>query len=334
MGAGEGRSRVLIVSDEFDPHVDQMVALLTSYGVDCVRWIQGTFPATSSVTLAAADSAFSCEIAMQERCIDVQTIRSVWYRHPGPPDRPSGVTDEESRFALAEIRSALAGLYRLSGCFWVNHPDRIRSAESKPYQLKLAAELGFRIPRTLITNDPEKVRQFHAANGRQVIYKPLNSGFMLSRERLCYTKLLSNTDLAHIGLIRNAPGIFQEHIPKRLELRVTIIGQDVFATEIHSQDVAEARTDWRRANVEDLPHFPHKLPAEIERRCTDFLQRSGLVYGAMDMILDTNGEYVFLENNPSGQFGWIEGKTGVPLTATLARMLIAGKPEDTTRASR
>lgn len=324
MGSAK-KNRILIVSDEFDPHVDQMVVLLGELGVACTRWVASSYPTGSSISIVGDGGAFSCSIKSPRLLVDFETVRSVWYRHPGPSKRPEGLSEDESRFAAVEVRSALAGMYQLSECFWVNHPDRIRIAESKPLQLKLAAELGFRIPRTLVTNDPEEVRRFSAANPGGIIYKPLNSGFILSRQRLCYTRSLSARDLEQIDLIRNAPGIFQENIRKKVELRVTIIGEQVFATEIHSQALAEGKDDWRQANVEALPHFPHTLPKEIEDFCKAFLDRCGLVYGAMDMIVDPRGEYVFLENNPSGQFGWIEGKTGVPLTATLAKMLIAGK---------
>ena len=324
MGFGK-RNRILIISDEFDPHVDQMVVLLADLGVACARWIASSYPTNSSISIAGDGAAFSCSIKSPKLHVDFETIRSVWYRHPGAPRRPPGLSEDEGRFAALEVRSALAGMYQLSECFWVNHPDRIRIAESKPLQLKLAAELGFRIPRTLVTNDPEEVRRLSAAIPAGIIYKPLNSGFNLSRERLCYTRCLSAQDLEQVDLIRNAPGIFQENIRKKIEIRVTIIGGQVFATEIHSQELVEAKDDWRQASVEDLPHFPHKLPEEIEDRCKAFLDRCGLVYGAMDLIVDPGGEYIFLENNPSGQFGWIEGKTGVPLTATLAKMLIAGR---------
>lgn len=320
------RNKILIVSDEFDPHADRMLALLRGEGVECARWIPGAFPLHSRLSLESDGQAFAGRLDTASRQIDLESIRSVWYRHPAPPQLPAGLADNERRFADAETRSVLSGMYQAFDWFWVNHPDRVRVANSKPLQLRIAAELGLRIPRTLITNDPERVRQFHADNGANVVYKPLNSGFVLSTERLCYTTPLSARELERIELIAAAPGIFQENIAKKIELRITLIGRQVFATEIDSQISAAARNDWREGEIDDLPHRPHALPAQVERKCLALLERLGLVYGAIDMIVTPDGEYVFLENNPSGQFGWIEGRTGAPLTATLAKMLIAGRP--------
>ncbi|MBI2088726.1 MAG: hypothetical protein HYT78_08265 [Deltaproteobacteria bacterium] len=97
------------------------------------------------------------------------------------------------------------------------------------------------------------------------------------------------------------------------------------AAEIHSQDHPQARHDWRAVDMEELPHFAHRLPRDIEEKCLKFSEYFGVAFSALDMILTPDGRYVFLENNPSGQFGWIEDLTGLPLTATLAEMLMAGE---------
>jgi D-alanine-D-alanine ligase-like ATP-grasp enzyme len=49
-----------------------------------------------------------------------------------------------------------------------------------------------------------------------------------------------------------------------------------------------------------------------------------LVYGALDFVITPDGEWVFLEINPTGQYGFIEHATGAPLTAQLADLLTGG----------
>jgi glutathione synthase/RimK-type ligase-like ATP-grasp enzyme len=318
-------SPILIVSDEFDPHVDQMLVMLRGLGIECLRWITTDFPAQSRLHLSANASGYTGVLETASWTADLTKVRSVWHRHYTPGEPPDTLSAEEQLFARQEMRSALAALQHAFDWFWVNNPDRTRIAQSKGLQLKIATELGFRIPRTLITNDAARVREFFHENGGEIIYKPFNSGFFAGTERVCYTTPLKLSDLDNLDLIRLTPGIFQENIRKSFELRITVVGRSVFATEIHSQALAESRNDWREVAADDLVHRPHMLPEQIERRCLELLDRLGLAYGAMDLILTPDGEYVFLENNPAGQFGWIEVKTGEPLTATLARMLIAGR---------
>ena len=317
--------RILIVCREFDPHVDQMVVMLRQLGIDCLRWIVESFPRDASLTVESDGAGFAGILKTPGWEADLRSVRSVWYRRSAPPDLPGTLKEEERRFATSEARAAFDGLCRVTDWFWVNHPDRVRVAGSKMLQLKVAAELGFRIPRTLVSNDPDAVRRFFRAHGGRIIYKPFNSGFFAGTQKVCYTTPLAERDLANLDLIRLTPGLFQENLAKRFEVRVTIIGRTVFATKIDSQSRPEAAQDWREAETDDLPHVPHRLPAEIESRCLAFLDRFGLAYGAMDFIVTPEGDYVFLENNPSGQFGWIEDRTGEPMTATLARMLIAGE---------
>jgi glutathione synthase/RimK-type ligase-like ATP-grasp enzyme len=319
-------SKILIVSHEFDPHVDRMVVLLNDIGVECVRWRPNAFPLQSKLRLRSHETGFDGRIDTPGWHADLRGIRSVWYRHPAPPQLPDSLGPQERRFAEAEARAALTGLYQTFDWFWVNHPDRSRIADSKPLQLRLANDLGFSIPKTLITNDPSQVRAFYEECRGDIVYKPFNSGFFVGTEKACYTSPVSLRELDCIDLISHTPGIFQENIQKEFELRITVIGHQVFATEIHSQASAQGRNDWRRADIESLPHEIHRLPADIEKRCLELINRLQLSYGAIDMIVTPSGQYVFLENNPNGQFGWIETKTGQPLTETLARMLIAGNP--------
>ena len=47
----------------------------------------------------------------------------------------------------------------------------------------------------------------------------------------------------------------------------------------------------------------------------------GLQYGAIDLLSTVEQRYIFLELNVVGQMGWLEEPTGLPLFASLARLL-------------
>ncbi len=57
----------------------------------------------------------------------------------------------------------------------------MRSNASKPFQAQLIAAAGFVVPDTLVTNDPEVVREFHAEHGR-VIFKSTSGIRSIVRE--------------------------------------------------------------------------------------------------------------------------------------------------------
>ncbi|HEU5378468.1 MAG TPA: hypothetical protein VFV38_23845 [Ktedonobacteraceae bacterium] len=114
--------------------------------------------------------------------------------------------------------------------------------------------------------------------------------------------------------------LFQEEIPKELELRITVIGKRVFAAEIFSQQSPRTQVDFRQAYA-DLHYGIHTLPPTIHNQCLALTKALGLTFAAIDMVLTPDHRYVFLELNCSGQWAWIGQATGLPLCETLVDVL-------------
>jgi glutathione synthase/RimK-type ligase-like ATP-grasp enzyme len=137
-----------------------------------------------------------------------------------------------------------------------------------------------------------------------------------------YARLVRPRDLVHFQDVQLCPLVVQAYVRKTLEVRVTVVGSDVFAAEIHSQATRRTLVDWRRYDRTNTPHAVHTLPPEIAERCLGLVRAMGLAYGAIDLVLTPEGHYVFLEINPNGQYMWIEHLTGLPITDRLVRLLV------------
>ncbi|MER2606692.1 MAG: MvdC/MvdD family ATP grasp protein [Siculibacillus sp.] len=319
--------KILILTGESDSTADLMVLHLRERGVPFERFHPQDLPRRARVTLRYRPGAPpSGRMTTDGETIDWSEIGAVWYRRPEPFALSTALTAEEKEFAHHECISVMQGAWRSFDAFWVNHPDRIRIAESKPLQLTLAGRLGFTVPRTLFTNDPDEVRALWAECGGAVVYKSMTQG-VLGRglQQSVYTNRVTAEHLARADLLSNAPGLFQEEIPKVADLRITVIGDRLFPVEIRSQSEPDAVVDWRRGEVPRMEHVPCELPDEVARACLDLDRALGLHYSAIDMVLTPDGRHVFLEINPSGQFGWIESLTGLPLIETLADLLVSGR---------
>lgn len=138
-----------------------------------------------------------------------------------------------------------------------------------------------------------------------------------------YTQVVTKREIAHWRTIRFCPVIFQAYVPKRIELRITVVGREVFATEIHSQHSNQTRHDWRRYDQFETPYFPHELPRKLQERCVQLVERLGPCYGAIDMVLTPDDRYVFLEINPNGQYLWVEKMTGLPISEAICDLLMS-----------
>lgn len=256
-------------------------------------------------------------------------VRSVWFRGPGiHVGEAPGMDAEAAVFARREAEGALFGLMGVLGdAFWVNPPRGVYAAEDKMAQLRLARSLGLLIPRTLVTNDPAAAREFYSACRGDVILKTFGrlAGYDADgREKLILTNRVLTEHLDEMQAVRHAPCFFQEYVPKDVELRVTVAGRQVFAAEIHSQQSAQSRDDYRRYDLENTPYRACTLPPRVEDACLRVVEHYGLSYGALDLIRRPDGAYVFLEINANAQFLWIQDMTGMPILQALAEMLVRG----------
>jgi glutathione synthase/RimK-type ligase-like ATP-grasp enzyme len=219
-----------------------------------------------------------------------------------------------------ECYDFIRGLWYSINCFWVSRPDSIRQAEHKTYQLTVAARLGLPIPRTIISNNPTDIVEFVAACKSGVVAKPVYMGFIDNPPRTIFTTVVRSEDLNSDESLRMSPVIFQELVPKASDIRVTVIGSEVFATEINAK-LPATTPDWRVADFNDLQHSPHTLSSGIREKCLKLVRELGLEFGAIDLGLCNDGSYFFFEINPNGQWAWLEQTTGCPLTKTLVDFL-------------
>ena len=154
-------------------------------------------------------------------------------------------------------------------------------------------------------------------------YKTLSSSGPQYLQSMVYTSPVVEAHLRLIGRVRVTPCFFQKNIPKLFEVRTTVVGHRTFSAAIYSQENEETRHDWRRGGTE-LRMEPYDLPMDVSKMITKLTSALDLVYGAIDMIVTPEGEHVFWEINPSGQFGFVEQITGLPILSCLADALVAG----------
>jgi len=249
--------------------------------------------------------------------IDGSDIRAAYFRRPGTPSVDNGVRDSGERaYCVGEWSAILKTIYsRLEGR-WLSAPEDIMLAEDKPRQLLIARGLGFSVPETLVTNAIDEAKAFLA--GPPAIAKPLREALLKGdEERVIFTSRVQQLSDRDARAFAAAPMILQREIPKRADLRVTVVGRRVFATAISSQAHAETTVDWRRGGPFDLTHVPFDLPGELELRCIDLVAALGLGFGAIDLVWGQDDRFWFLEINPNGQWAWIENRTGQPIAAAI-----------------
>ena len=240
-----------------------------------------------------------------------------------PPNLPKDLDPGTREFCERETRRFLEGvLAALPTQHWLSSPQAIRRAEQKPYQLAVAAQLGFTLPPTIMTNDPAAVRGFAQERG-QLVAKAVSSGYIAGAggNQAIFTSSLAPGDLEDLDGLALAPVTLQEKVEKSSDIRVTVVGDEVFAAEILSQDRESSRVDWRATDDPNLEHRPHELPSTLDHHCRRLVSYLGISFGAIDFALKPDGTYVFFEINPNGEWLWIEDQLGLPISDRIAAWL-------------
>jgi hypothetical protein len=251
--------------------------------------------------------------------VDVGTLNALWCRRPPTKQTLPAETDPEFAGHIdfaTEMATYGILLDRFRGR-WVNDPVAMGSALNKIVQLRAAQHAGFRIPVTLVSQDPARIRSFCAAHPGAII-KPVAArrGSELAPTAVVSRELLDRDDVLAV-----ASAIYQECIPGERHLRISVLGERCDAALIESKAL-----DWR-LDV-NVPFRPYPLDPSLERRLCTTLEQLGLVMGIFDLKLTDDDEPVFLEVNPQGQFLFVEGLCDLPLADGLAAFLVDQAMQD------
>ena len=257
-------------------------------------------------------------------------VSAVWER------RPEKVTclkyenrEEINRHNKAEANEFLSYLlYYVSDLFSIGHHLYDWRASSKMTQLKVAQELGILVPATCFSNRKPDILSF-ASGYDSIVLKSIDNGCVSLNdmdEYLFYTAKTTYTEIMDLPeeMFGQTVNFVQNYIEKDFELRITVVGNKVFACRIDSQDMSEGqgKIDWRQGYDYGLKYSVFALPERISDFCIGYLKRMKLNFGCFDFIVTPVGEYVFLECNPNGQWLWIEEETGMKISEAIAEALI------------
>jgi hypothetical protein len=227
------------------------------------------------------------ETAILQDGRQITNVKSVWYRKPKIYQEYVRVPQGYGRYAWSALKGHFDFIMpMLNDAFWVSDYDAIRRASSKPWQLQKASAVGFNVPETLFTSDHRSADDFLAAHHQAIVKSPAVWGLEKDNEVLHFptTRITPGKQLKLEGL-HLAPAIFQEVIEPKVELRVTVVGDKVFAASIQDsplQGLPEAVRDWRVGYAHGATVFDaYDLPKKVAKQCILLVRDLGLQYGAM-----------------------------------------------------
>jgi glutathione synthase/RimK-type ligase-like ATP-grasp enzyme len=249
------------------------------------------------------------EIRVRNRRIDLAEITAAYLR-PYVLAREDGAA---SRHTIT-IEHAMTCWSMITPALVVNRPQAMAANDTKPCQMEQIRQLGFRVPETLLTTDPDAAWDFWKQHGA-VVYKSVSgTRSIVSRLRPAYAKRLAN--------VSHCPTQFQEYVPGT-DHRVHVVGDELFASEI----VSDA-DDYRYPARHRVEIRACRLPEEVGARCRRLAGATRLPVAGIDLRRTPDGEWYCFEVNPSPAFTYYESRTRQPIGRAIARFLAGEAKEE------
>jgi glutathione synthase/RimK-type ligase-like ATP-grasp enzyme len=322
---------ILILSYPGDFHAAVVEwTLKKKYGLDVTTIFAPNFPNIDTYSAYLHSSERGTASAELLHNAGRLTPKVVWRRRLPPPSRAIHAHANDIDFVSRENRSFVEGCWSLlsSEAFWVNdHLNAVR-ANSKAYQLRTASQTGWLIPDTLMSNDPDEIRDF--VRDEPSIYKPFMPAVWKANSGSTFSPMTAKVGLEQLSnddQLRACAGIFQRLIGKAYELRITIFGRTCIAMKVHSQQNPDTELDWRVGFYNGIQIEHVELTTAVRDACFALMDRLGLVFGAIDVAVTQDGQYYFFEVNEMGQFLWVEDMCAdVPMLGAFCGFLASADP--------
>jgi len=263
---------------------------------------------------------------------DVSDAVSVWFRKPQSFEKDElPIAEKHKDYSMSALQKHSKQLHaQLPEAFWVSDYYAIQRANNKTLQYKLAHEIGMNVPDTLMTTNEAAASEFLSRYPATII-KTLATFFTTNDNDdplAFFARKVHRGEKIDLSGLNFAPAVFQEAIDAAVDVRVTVVGDRAFSTLISTAGISnEGVRDWRAGHFEGTMEFEvcDDLPSFVTDACIEHVRRLGLQYGAIDLVIAKDGTIWFLENNPNGQWGFVEQMTGQPIGKAMADLLQSGQ---------
>ena len=313
--------KILMVTRSNDDQCAQRVMeALENNGHQGFRWDTDSYPVHCALSSGYGLKNDHRILQTADFELDIQQIDAVYFRRfEAGLSLPENLGEFRQACYEESVQSVCGFLASLS-CFQLDPYWAIRRAELKECQIEIARRLGLQTPRTLFSNQAEKVRDFAAEVGGPIVAKA-QTKTIIYRNQEDQAAFTTRVDLDNIQGLEYSPAIFQEEIAKKLELRATVVGNKVFCAAIDSTQSDVGATDYRLDNELSSGWREWELPEPVSRALLELVRRFGLNYSAADIILTPDDRYVFLEINSAGEWVWLARDLNLPIASALVEVL-------------
>lgn len=306
--------------------VDIVINKLKELGIEALRFNSDDFSYKIKFEYDNFSGKQLLKLIAEDFEITSDKIQAVWYRKLWNVAIPENL-DEDYRRIYNQEYLTMRNIFfdSLKNVPWINSmPIDHKISDNKFEQLNLASQSGLQVPKSLFTNNSESVKNFFYSECNQQMIAKLHGALsrsMSGNTPFFPTTIIKEDDLDNLDSLIYCPMIFQEKIEKQYELRIIYVDGDFFTGKINAQTSLAGSTDWRAATDTRPAWEKYDLPLVVCESIKKMMKTMNLFFGAIDVIRDKNGEYIFLEVNPQGEWGMLQKDLGLSIGETIAEKI-------------
>ena len=325
---------ILIISNPDDRTTNNVIDWLLFYQQPFIRISSNNLIEYTNVTIG--NSINNITFCIEGKSYKFSNFKAIWYRRGWVVSKSYNFDSENNEINKEINKQLYTEISTLNNYFIstleklsINSPNDLYL--SKLDALEKASRIGIKIPNTLITSKKEDLLNFKKQY-LNIITKNYSQGVFINYNQ---SNLYSLTTIVTDRMIKSLPPnffpmMFQEMIPKEFELRIFFIEDEFYSSAIFSQNDEKTKIDFRNYNNSKPNRTPpFALPNFIRKKLQFLMSDLNLNSGSIDIIVDKNGDYVFLEVNPIGQFAQVSSPCNYYLERKMAEMLINKANEHT-----
>jgi glutathione synthase/RimK-type ligase-like ATP-grasp enzyme len=315
---------ILILTDKFDKHADYVIEKIISRNTPYYR-LNLDVESLLQTKITFKDNCWIIDINSEK--IQLSDIKCIWLRRPFVEVSLEEQSKNDYNFKIwrGEWNKTLLGMYyHLGHLPWLNSLKNAYNAENKYFQINTALQIGFNLPKFVVSNDKNELQNFILTHGDCVL-KLMNQEFYKVEDnefKGIYVNKLDINDIQSFTDSSENPIMIQNFVEKLYEVRYTVVDTQHHVCRIDSQKSNIANIDWRRYDIPNTPHYVIEPPDEIRIKVDQLIKKLGLTFGALDFIVSPSGKWYFLEINSMGQWLWIESLTQTPIADSIVDWLI------------
>lgn len=309
--------------------IDRVQAAVSARGYRAFRLNTDEFPQKIQLSLHLENNHSKLTLIPQDHspALETSDIHAVWLRKIWVPFIDEEIDPLIRKGCISESMETMGIFLKALDCtVWMDHISQVKQAENKYLQLRQAQAAGIKTPKTLISNNPNEVRAFfNQLHGAMIakLLTPLTVS-MKGDTPTVRTHQVQREHLDELDSLQYSPMVFQERIEKKRELRMIYVAGEVFTGAVNPHMTRGGETDWRASTPGSLTWETFHTPEHLRARIKTFMKRMGLHFGALDIIEQPDGEFIFLEVNPTGEWGMLERDLGLPISTAIADFLTQG----------